>query len=91
MNVTLTKCNVVIAFDDVAQTMTGSIAGAQMMPDPIEYANVGIVKQAVVDVNELHQLLGQQGEDITRATATHNGWKVKNKFTSCKYCILGKS
>ena len=47
--------------------------------EPIEYANVGIVKQWVVDENKLHQLLGHPGEDITQATAAHHGWKVKNK------------
>ena len=45
----------------------------------------------LIDINDLHGMLGHAPEAVVRKTAKHYGWKLLGTFKKCEYCSLAKA
>jgi hypothetical protein len=89
----LTKESVTLKFDEVVRTKIGFVPGIRMTPVMKEHGMIVIESKRLnlIDINNLHKILGHFGEVSTRVTGNALGHEVTGKFDSCEACSVGNA
>ena len=83
------KGEMMIAFDNIANTKNGFVAGVFMHPLAQQMATVANTK---LTYQRAHQILGHTGEETLRWTADKLNWKIPNKnMIKCISCPIAKA
>lgn len=82
-----------VKFDRKLQTSGGHTMGIQINPmTNVENANLTTnSKKKLININEMHQLLGHPSEDTTKLMCKHLNLKVTGTLETCEHCKLGKA
>ena len=95
--IVLKKNNVTVKFDRISKAGDGNTMSVCIQPkedeNSPEEANAAATNQnrKLINVNDMHRLLGHIGENKTRSMAKHMGIKLVGKLNECEYCILAKA
>jgi hypothetical protein len=78
-----------LVFDKIHPTGSGQLLGVEIRPCE-EYANMVMLTQVLLIYEDFHEKLGHPNEQVVNNTASHYGFKIKEKEHKCRYCALGK-
>ena len=79
----------IVAFNHIANTKNGFIAGVIMHP---MYQQITTVTNLKLTYQRAHQILGHTGEESLQWTAEKLNWKIPNKNTGkCISCPIAKA
>ena len=92
----LMKGNVTILFDRFLISKNGFVPGIKMKPllNDVSATVVESKKEKsknMIDVNNLHKILGHCGEASARLTGKELGYEVIGTFDTCEACSIGKA
>ena len=92
----LIKGNVTILFDRFLTSKNGFVPGIKMKPllNDVIATVVESKKETsknMIDVNNLHKILGHCGEASARLTGKSLGYEVIGTFDTCEACSIGKA
>jgi hypothetical protein len=82
-----TKVNRTLSFDRILNAKSGFVSGPKPNPILIESAGSTIDpgKSGIkVNINRIHNIVGNSGEEALRATAYHCDWKLSGKLEVCQ-------
>jgi hypothetical protein len=82
-----------LTFDKVVRTKNGFAPGIKMLPVLVDVGTLVLEtkKREMIDVNNLHKILGHCGEVNTRLTGKAYGYVIAGKFDVCEACSIGKA
>jgi Reverse transcriptase (RNA-dependent DNA polymerase) len=91
-NITLTKGDTRLEFDQVIKSTNGHLLGVQLIPRHTgQAAMTSFTEGHKINVNELHNLLGHTSERKTKATAINMKWSLSGTFLKCEDCAVAKA
>jgi hypothetical protein len=89
----LTKESVTLTFDEVVRTKNGFARGIRLTPVSNDHGMPVIESKRsnLIDINNLHKILGHCGEVRAILTGKALGYGVTGKFDACEACSVSKA
>jgi hypothetical protein len=87
--ITLTTTNDTITFDKVIKNGSGKLLGLDIVPRA-GVAHV-ITDNALMEYDQVHEILGHPHQAVVKATATKMGIKLKGIEHTCSNCAISKA